>query len=133
MGSILLWSPLMSPAVDKINIGEKLRLFSEQWCPKVIGELNGQYVKLAKIEGDFDWHHHENEDELFLVVSGRMCVQLRDREVWLDEGEMVIVPRGVEHRPIAPREAHVLVFEPKSTLNTGTERTARTVEKLEWI
>jgi mannose-6-phosphate isomerase-like protein (cupin superfamily) len=119
--------------VKKINIGQKLALFSEHWCPKIVGELNGQYVKLAKIEGDFDWHHHENEDELFLVMRGRMCVQLRDREVWLDEGEMVIVPRAVEHRPIAPREAHILVFEPKSTLNTGTEHTARTVEKLDWI
>ena len=119
--------------MDKVNLTEKLKLFSDRWHPRIVGELNGQYVKLAKVEGEFDWHQHADEDELFLVVAGSLTIKLRDRDVILGEGEFFIVPRGVEHKPVAESEAHVLLFEPKSTLNTGEERTDRTVEDLPWI
>ncbi len=119
--------------MDKVNLTEKLKLFSDHWHPRIVGELNGQYVKLAKVEGEFDWHQHADEDELFLVVAGSLTIKLRDRDVILGEGEFFIVPRGVEHKPVAENEAHVLLFEPKSTLNTGEERTNRTVEDLQWV
>ncbi len=119
--------------MDKINLAEKLSLFTEHWSPKIVGELNGQQVKLAKLKGEFVWHHHEQEDELFLVLKGRLTIQLRDREVVLDEGECLVVPRGVEHKPVAHEEAHVLLFEPASTLNTGSIHNERTVENLERI
>jgi mannose-6-phosphate isomerase-like protein (cupin superfamily) len=119
--------------MQKVNLKEKFNLFNEYWRPQIAGELNGQYVKLAKLKGEFIWHQHEAEDELFLVVKGRLCLQLRDREVWLDEGEFFIVPRGVEHKPVAEAEVHVLLFEPASTLNTGDKRNERTIEKLERI
>ncbi len=119
--------------MDKVNLTNKLKLFSDHWHPRIVGELNGQYVKLAKVEGEFDWHQHADEDELFLVVAGSLTIRLRDRDVILGEGEFFIVPRGVEHKPVAESEAHVLLFEPKSTLNTGEERTDRTVEDLPWI
>src|SRR6266481_887909 len=109
--------------MQKINLNQKLSLFNEHWKPHIVGELNGQHVKLGKFRGPFTWHHHENEDELFLVVKGRFRMDLREngheREVWLDEGEMIVIPRGVEHRPFADEEAQVLLFEPASTLNTG--------------
>jgi GrpB-like predicted nucleotidyltransferase (UPF0157 family)/mannose-6-phosphate isomerase-like protein (cupin superfamily) len=119
--------------MDKVNLAEKLARFSERWKPKVVGELNGQQVKLVKFQGPFVWHHHENEDELFLVVKGRFRMEFRDRHVWLGEGEFLVVPRGVEHRPVAEEEAHVLLFEPASTLNTGNVRNERTVADLERI
>ena len=119
--------------MDKVNLNDKFQLFEDQWSPKIVGELNGQYVKLAKLEGEFPWHRHEDEDELFLVVAGRIVIHLRDREVPLEAGEFFIVPRGVEHRPVAEREARVLLFEPISTLNTGDAASERTVETLEWI
>ncbi len=119
--------------MEKVNLARKLSLFDEQWSPKIVAELNGQLVKLAKIEGEFDWHHHEKEDELFLVVKGEIVIQLRDRDVRLSEGEFFVVPRGVEHRPVAASEAHILLFEPASTLNTGNIRTDRTKEDLQWI
>jgi mannose-6-phosphate isomerase-like protein (cupin superfamily) len=115
-------------AMDKVNLAEKLASISEQWQPRIVGELNGQQVKLARIQGEFIWHHHQNEDELFLVVHGSIILQLRDRDVHLAEGEMFIVPRGVEHRPIAAEEAHILMFEPAGTLNTGNVRNERTYE-----
>ena len=118
---------------EKVNLAEKLEQFSERWSPRIVGELNGQHVKLAKLEGEFVWHHHEREDELFLVLRGHLSIELRDRTVELDEGELFIVPRGVEHQPVAPREAHVLLLEPGSTLNTGNLRNSRTVEAPEWI
>ncbi len=118
---------------EKVNLAEKLALFSEQWSPKVVGELNGQHVKLAKIHGEFDWHHHENEDELFLVVHGALDIHLRDRVVHLEEGEFFIVAKGVEHKPVAEHEAHILLLEPASTLNTGNLRNERTVDDLERI
>jgi mannose-6-phosphate isomerase-like protein (cupin superfamily) len=117
--------------MDKVNLGEKLGRFREHWSPKVVGELNGQQVKLVKFVGEFVWHKHDREDELFLVVKGRFRMEFRDRHVWLDEGEFLIVPRGVEHRPVADEEAHVLLFEPASTLNTGDVRNERTIDVLE--
>ena len=117
--------------VEKVNIREKLTRFSGHWSPKIVGELNGQHVKLVKFRGEFLWHHHEHEDELFLVVKGRFRMEFRDRHVWLEEGEFLIVPRGVEHRPVAEDEAHVLLFEPASTLNTGNVQNERTLSQLE--
>lgn len=119
--------------MQKVNLVEKLALFSDHWHPRIVGELNGQHVKLAKILGEFIWHKHDHEDELFLVVKGRFRMEFRDRQVWLEEGEMLIVPRGVEHRPIAEEEAHILMFEPASTLNTGNVQNERTVAHLDRI
>ena len=118
---------------DKVNLNEKLGLFTERWTPKIVGELNGQHVKLAKVEGEFDWHHHEHEDELFLVVKGELVLRMRDRDVVLREGEFFIVPKGVEHQPYAEQETHILMLEPTSTLNTGNVRTEKTVDAPEWI
>ena len=119
--------------IAKVNLSEKLALFRAYWRPRIVGELNGQQVKLVKFVGEFVWHHHEHEDELFLVVQGRFRMEFRDRQVWLEEGEFLIVPRGVEHRPVAEDEAHVLLFEPASTLNTGNVRNERTLSELERI
>jgi mannose-6-phosphate isomerase-like protein (cupin superfamily) len=119
--------------MQKINLTEKLATFSEHWKPKIIGELNGQHVKLSKFAGEFIWHHHEHEDELFLVVNGRFRMELRDRTIELGPGEMLIVPRGVEHRPVSDGEVSVLLFEPAGTLNTGNVRGERTVEQPETI
>ncbi|MDY7226496.1 cupin domain-containing protein [Hyalangium rubrum] len=119
--------------VEKVNLAEKFARFSEHWQPKVVGELNGQHVKLARLLGPFEWHHHEAEDELFLVVQGRLRMELRDRTVELEPGEFLIVPRGVEHRPVADEEVQVLLFEPASTLNTGNLRSERTVEHPEHL
>jgi mannose-6-phosphate isomerase-like protein (cupin superfamily) len=105
--------------MEKINLAEKLALIGEHWRPKVVGELNGQEVKLVKFRGTFVWHHHEREDELFLGVRGRFRLELRDRTIEIGPGELVIVPRGTEHRTVADEEAHVLVFEPAATRNTG--------------
>jgi mannose-6-phosphate isomerase-like protein (cupin superfamily) len=117
--------------ITKVNLAEAFARFEEHWSPRLIAELNGQHVKLAKVEGGFVWHHHEHEDELFLVVKGRLVIELRDRNVELAEGEMMVVPRGVEHRPVAAEEAWILLFEPAGTLNTGNLRNERTVERLE--
>lgn len=119
--------------MDSVNLAQKLRSFDDLWSPKIVGELNDHYVKLVKLKGEFVWHHHEAEDELFLVVKGRLQLRFRDRDVWLNEGEFAIVPRGVEHLPIAPEETHVLLLEPKSTLNTGNVRNERTISELERI
>jgi mannose-6-phosphate isomerase-like protein (cupin superfamily) len=114
--------------MEKVNLRQKFDLFSESWHPKIVGELNGHLVKLVKFQGEFLFHHHDEEDELFLVVKGRFRMEFRDRHVWLEEGEFLIVPRGVEHRPVAEEEAQVLLFEPASTRNTGNVRNERTVE-----
>jgi len=119
--------------MPKVNLKEKFASFSAPWSPKVVGDLNGQQVKLVKFQGAFVWHHHEQEDELFLVVQGRFRMEFRDRHVWLEEGEFLIVPRGVEHRPVAEEECQVLLFEPASTLNTGNVRNERTLDRLEHI
>ncbi|MEJ2635022.1 MAG: cupin domain-containing protein [Calditrichia bacterium] len=113
--------------MEKINIKQKLSLFSDYWNPRIAGELNGQQVKLVKFLGAFDWHHHENEDEFFMVIKGRFRMELRNRNIELEEGEFLIVPKGVEHRPVAEKEVHVLLFEPASILNTGNLRNEKTV------
>ena len=120
-------------SVDKVNIAEKLSLFDEHWSPKIVGELNGQHVKLVKLSGEFVWHHHDDEDEMFLVVNGRFRMEFRDREVWIERGEFIVVPRGVEHRPVAEEEASVMLFEPASTLNTGNVTGEMTVAELDRI
>lgn len=119
--------------MDKVNLAQKFSRITSHWEPKVAAELNGQQVKLVKFLGPFDWHHHENEDEMFLVVRGEFDMELRDRVVTVREGEFLVVPRGVEHRPNARSEVEVLLFEPATTLNTGNVRTARTRETLERI
>jgi mannose-6-phosphate isomerase-like protein (cupin superfamily) len=119
--------------VEKVNIAERFGRFSDHWSPKIAGELNDSYVKLVKVKGEFVWHHHEHEDELFLVVKGRLVIRFRDRDVELREGEFLIVPKGVEHMPVAKEETHILLLEPKSTLNTGNVRNERTVAELERI
>jgi mannose-6-phosphate isomerase-like protein (cupin superfamily) len=129
--------------MNKINLRQKLSLINDHWNPRIISELNGQYLKLVKFKGPFTWHHHETEDEMFLVVKGRFRMEFREgndanapaqqRDVWLEEGEFIVVPRGVEHRPVADEEAQVLLFEPASTLNTGNVQDEFTVPKLEWL
>ena len=115
-----------------VNISQKFGLFNEYWSPRIVGELNESHVKLVKLKGEFVWHQHENEDELFLVVKGRLLIKLRDRDLWLNEGELTIIPKGVEHCPVAEEEVHVMLLEPKSTLNTGDQQNERTVEA-QWI
>ena len=112
----------------KVNLAQAFRSFDEAWRPRIAAELNGQEVKLVKLRGAFEWHHHDEEDELFLVVRGRLRMELRDGDVVLDAGEMLVVPRGVEHRPVAEEETEVLLFEPAGTVNTGNLRNERTVE-----
>ncbi len=105
--------------MDKVNLAEKFSLFSEYWSPKIVGELNDSYVKVVKVKGEFVWHSHAEEDEMFLVIKGRLCIQMRDCEVWLEAGEFLIVPKGVEHRPVADEEVQIVLLEPKTTVNTG--------------
>ncbi|TNE50339.1 MAG: cupin domain-containing protein [Bacteroidetes bacterium] len=119
--------------MEKVNLEEKLGLFSDHWTPRIVGELNGQQVKLAKLKGEFVWHRHEHEDELFLVLKGRFTMEFRDRNVELREGEFLIVPRGVEHRPVAEEEVSILLFEPASTRNTGDQEHALTRDRLDWV
>lgn len=124
----------MSDQLEKVNLAEKFAQFSDHWNPRVVGELNGQQVKIAKFLGPFEWHHHEQEDEFFLVIKGAFEMHLRDKVVTLKPGEFMIVPRGVEHKPVANQEAEVLMFEPASTLNTGNlQDSARTRKDLERI
>ena len=113
--------------MEKVNLNQKFSQFQDYWQPKIAGELNDSYIKLVKSKGEFVWHHHETEDELFLVVKGKLLIKLRDRDIFLEEGEFVIIPKGVEHLPIAQEEAHVLLLEPKTTLNTGNLQNERTV------
>ena len=119
--------------MDKVSLRQKVTLCSELWTPKIVGELNGQYIKLVKTQGEFVWHRHDHEDELFLVVKGSLIIKLRDRDIELKEGEFYIVPKGLEHKPVAGEEAHILLFEPKSTQHTGGVKSELTVEKQEWI
>lgn len=118
---------------SKVNLEQKLAQFDEHWNSKIVGELNGQHVKLVKLLGEFVWHHHEDEDELFLVVAGRFRMEFEDRSMWIEEGEFIVVPRGVEHRPVAEEEASVLLFEPEDTLNTGNVCGELTVEELDRV
>ncbi len=119
--------------MNKVNIDEKLSLFSEHWDPKIVGELNGQYVKLVKFMGEFVWHKHDTEDEMFYVLKGRFNMEYRDKTVEINENEFIIVPRGVEHKPVAPEEVSVMLFEPITTLNTGDTRNEFTKENLQEI
>jgi mannose-6-phosphate isomerase-like protein (cupin superfamily) len=119
--------------IETVNLQNKFSLFSEHWKPKIVGELNDSYVKAVKFKGDFVWHHHDHEDELFLVVKGAIRMKFRDREAVVREGEFIVVPKGVEHCPVADQEAQVLLLEPKSTLNTGNITNERTVAQLERI
>ena len=118
--------------MNVINIAEKFSQIQEYYRPRIAGELNDAYLKLVKLKGEFVWHQHENEDELFLVVKGRLLIKLRDRDLWLGEGEFVIVPKGVEHCPVAEEEVQAILLEPKSTLNTGNVQNERTVAA-QWI
>ena len=118
---------------EKVNLAKKFSVFPEYWKPKIAGEINDSYIKLVKFQGEFVWHHHEIEDELFLVVKGHMLMRFRDRDVWVDEGEFIIVPHGVEHMPVAPEEVQVILLEPKTTLNTGNVQNERTVAQLDTI
>ena len=117
---------------EKVNVAEKLALFDEHWSPKIVGELNGQHVKLVKLLGPFVWHH-DDEDGLFFVVGGRFRMEYMDRSEWVEAGEFVVVPRGVEHRPVAEEEAHVMLFEPAGTVNTGNATGAMTQEAYDRI
>jgi mannose-6-phosphate isomerase-like protein (cupin superfamily) len=120
--------------MEPINLAEKLTKFADHWNPRIVAELNGQHVKLVKFQGPFVWHHHDGEDEMFYVVKGWFRMEFQDRSVDLHEGEFIVVPRGTEHRPVAEEEVHVLLFEPASTVNTGTAgHDERTRTELEWI
>jgi mannose-6-phosphate isomerase-like protein (cupin superfamily) len=119
--------------LEKVDLAEKFSLFDEPWSPKIFAELNDAYVKVVKLEGEFVWHHHDDEDELFWVVSGRLRMELRDGEVVLEPGQLVVVPKGVEHRPVAEGETHVVLIEPKTTLNTGNVRDELTLDEPERI
>jgi mannose-6-phosphate isomerase-like protein (cupin superfamily) len=119
--------------LNKINLSQKLSLFNEYWSPKIIGDLNDSYIKLAKLKGEFDWHRHDNEDELFFVIKGQLTIKFRDNDIILDEGELIVIPKGVDHLPIASEEVHVMLIEPKATLNTGNVVTEKTKEILDRI
>lgn len=118
---------------DSVNVKNKFKLFDQYWTPKVLGELNGNYVKIFKAKGEFVWHQHEHDDEFFLVIHGQLKIKLRDREIVLNEGEFFIVPKGTDHLPSAEDEAHVLLLEPKNVINTGNVTSEKTVDDLEWI
>ena len=120
-----------NPCMEKVNLSAAFARFQDQWSPKIVGDVNDTQVKLTKLAGEFPWHHHETEDELFLVHKGRLLMRFRDREVWVEEGEFLIVPHGVEHQPFAQQECEVILLEPGSTINTGNLRNERTVEQLE--
>jgi len=119
--------------MDRVNISEKLDQFNDYYNPRLIGELNGQHVKAVKLKGEFIWHHHDHEDELFLVVKGKLKMEFRDKIVEVTDGEFIIVPRGIDHKPVADEEVHLLLFEPASTLNTGNIENERTRKELEKI
>jgi len=119
--------------MQKVNLAEKFALFADHWKPRVVGELNGQHVKVVKLKGEFVWHRHEQADELFLLIQGRLHIEMRDRTVTLEEGEFFIVPKGVLHRTVAEKEAHAVLFEPAGTINTGDVREERTEDRPEEI
>jgi mannose-6-phosphate isomerase-like protein (cupin superfamily) len=118
--------------MDKVNLAQKFELFKAYWSPKIVGELNDSYVKIVKLKGEFVWHKHESEDELFLVIKGKLLIRLRDKDISLEEGELIIIPKGVEHMPVAQEEVRVILIEPKTTVNTGSITNERTVAP-EWI
>jgi mannose-6-phosphate isomerase-like protein (cupin superfamily) len=114
--------------IEAVNLAQKLALFQETWSPKIVGELNENYLKVVKTHGEFAWHKHDDADELFLVLKGQLVIQLRDHDVTLNEGELLVIPKGVEHKPVAESEAHVLLIEPKTVVNTGDATDERTVQ-----
>lgn len=118
---------------DVISLADKFMRISDFWNPKIAAELNDNYVKLVKVKGEFVWHKHDTEDELFLVVKGRLLIKLRDRDLWLNEGELAVIPKGVVHCPVAEDEVHMLLLEPKTTVNTGDVTNERTVAANEWV
>ena len=117
--------------MKKVNVAEKLSLFEDYWNPRIVGQLNGQHIKIAKIKGEFVWHKHDDEDEMFFVIEGKFSMEFRDKTIQLDKGEFLIVPRGTEHKPVANEEASIMLFEPETTLNTGNSIGILTREKLE--
>ncbi len=119
--------------MEKVSLQDKFKKFSGHWSPKIVGEVNDAYIKLAKFKGEFVWHQHDHEDEMFLVIKGQLLIKLRDKNIHLNEGEFFIVPKGVEHMPVAKEEVEVLLLEPKTVLNTGNIVNDKTVEKLDWI
>ena len=119
--------------MEKVNVFEKLNTINEYWKPGIAGELNNQHVKLAKLKGEFVWHHHDNEDELFMVIKGQLTIKLKNQDIQLNEGQFFIIPKGVEHLPVAQEECHVMLFEPQSVINTGNVINEKTVEKLDKI
>lgn len=119
--------------IETVNLAQKLSLFADYWSPRIAGELNDSYIKLVKVKGEFVWHQHELEDELFLVVKGNLLIKLRDRDLHVGEGEFVVIPRGVEHLPVAEEEVHILLLEPKTTVNTGNVQNERTVTTVQHI
>jgi mannose-6-phosphate isomerase-like protein (cupin superfamily) len=118
---------------NKINVEQKLSLFSDHWNPRIIAELNGQHIKLAKIKGEFVWHSHENEDELFMVLKGDLTIEFRDKKIQLSPGEIVVIPKGIEHKPVTQGEVEIMLFEPVNTVNTGATGGELKREKLDWI
>ncbi len=122
----------MTKRIEVVDLGEKFQLFSEHWQPRIVAELNDSYVKLVKFKGEFVWHQHENEDELFLVIAGALVIKLRDRDLSLKTGQLVVIPKGVEHMPVAAEEVQVLLLEPKTTVNTGDTQSERTIQA-EWL
>ena len=119
--------------IEKQNLKEKFNLISEYYNPKIVGVLNDNYIKLAKLKGEFIWHKHKNEDELFVILKGNLLMKLRDKEIEVNEGEFIVIPKGVEHKPVADNEVHLLLIEPKSTLNTGNIENEKTIKNLDWI
>lgn len=118
---------------DKVNPAEKFELFSEQWSPRIIGQVNDHQVKLVKIKGEFVWHRHEDQDEMFWLAEGRLAIKFRNKDVWLEPGEFIIVPRGVEHMPFAPEEAQIILFEPEQTVNTGDGQPGERTREPKWL
>lgn len=119
--------------MEKVNLAEKFKQFQEYWSPKIVGEVNDCYMKLVRFKGEFVWHHHDDEDEMFMVIKGRFVMKLKDKDILLEEGEFIVIPRGVEHMPVADEEVEILLIEPKTTLNTGNVKNERTVEVLQQI
>ena len=119
--------------MNSINLKEKLALFNEHWSPKIVGELNDSHVKVVKLKGEFIWHHHDDEDELFWIVKGRLLMKFHDKDVWVNEGEFIIVPKGVEHKPVAEEEVHIVLIEPKTTVNTGNVEESERTKEAEWL
>ena len=119
--------------METVDLKEKFSQFSDHWSPKIVGELNGQLVKLAKLKGEFVWHHHKNEDELFMVIKGELTIKFRDKDIQLKEGQLFIIPKGIEHMPVAKEECHVMLFEPKTVLNKGNVINEKTVKHIEEI